>query len=516
MGKRFTIFFLLVWHISSLYGQENFSSHLPIVIIQTDPDPSNGQPMPIVDELKVGAWMKIIYVNDQTTNHLSDSTNPTCLNYDGHIGIETRGSTSQFSEKKSYGLETRHADGTNNNVSLMGLPKENDWVLNSIYSDPCYLRDCLTYTLGRRTGHYAPRTHYCEVFVNGDYRGLYMLTEKIKIDRHRVDIAKLAATDTVEPAVTGGYIFKADRANQGEPMAWATPSSLPDNYVIYILHDPKPSKAVPAQVHYIHSYFDRFQQAVADGDTSLVGYPSMIDEESFVDYMIINELASNVDAYQLSTFFHKDRDGELCAGPLWDFNFAYGNDFSDRSHHDQWQFANGSNTGSPFWQQLFNDPWFQRRLISRWKQLTAANHPLSFHNTKLLIDSIANHIYPALVRERLRWNLDYDYDNHIFLMKDWLRKRYHWINLQLTGDSIIFLEPAFYPNPTTGIINFAGQTGNIKKIQLFNIRGRMMTEYFIDDEAHQIDLRHFPDGIYILQIVTDDDTFTKKIVKAKH
>jgi len=72
MGKRFTIFFLLVWHISSLYGQENFSSHLPIVIIQTDPDPSNGQPMPIVDEPKVGAWMKIIYVNDQTTNHLSD------------------------------------------------------------------------------------------------------------------------------------------------------------------------------------------------------------------------------------------------------------------------------------------------------------------------------------------------------------------------------------------------------------------------------------------------------------
>jgi hypothetical protein len=88
--------------------------------------------------------------------------------------------------------------------------------------------------------------------------------------------------------------------------------------------------------------------------------------------------------------------------------------------------------------------------------------------------------------------------------------------LQLTGDSIIFLEPAFYPNPTTGIINFAGQTGNIKKIQLFNIRGRMMAEYLIDDEARQIDLRHFPDGIYILQIVTDDDTFTKKIVKAKH
>ena len=96
-------------------------SNLPIVVINTD----GGVTIP--DEPKVLATMKIIWHQDGSRNYLTDVNNPEFLNYDGRIGIEIRGSSSQMLQKKSYGLETLQADDvTNNNVSILGMPKEND------------------------------------------------------------------------------------------------------------------------------------------------------------------------------------------------------------------------------------------------------------------------------------------------------------------------------------------------------------------------------------------------------
>jgi len=161
--------FLVMAAVSAQYIS---SSNLPIVIINTD----NGASIP--DEPKIGATMKILYVNDSTTNYLSNQNDSAFLNYNGRIGIECRGSTSQGYNKKPYGFETRMADDiTNNNVSLVGLPAENDWVLTPMNDEPSYVRDNLSYILAAQLGHYAPRPKYCEVIVNGDYRGLYFLTE---------------------------------------------------------------------------------------------------------------------------------------------------------------------------------------------------------------------------------------------------------------------------------------------------------------------------------------------------
>ena len=90
------------------------------------------------------------------------------------------------------------------------------------------------------------------------------------------------------------------------------------------------------------------------------GYPSVIDIPSFIDFMILNEFSANVDGYQFSTFFHKERNGKLRAGPIWDFNLTYGNDLFfwgyDRSFTYGWQFDDGGNTGAKFWKDLFDDP----------------------------------------------------------------------------------------------------------------------------------------------------------------
>jgi len=124
--------------------------------------------------------MKIINRGGGERNYVTDQYNTAYLNYNGRIDIETRGSSSQWEiEKKQYGFSTRMADDiTNNNVSLLGMPSENDWILNGMVYDSAFVRDYLCYNLSWQIGEYASRTVYCELIINGAYRGLYLLEEK--------------------------------------------------------------------------------------------------------------------------------------------------------------------------------------------------------------------------------------------------------------------------------------------------------------------------------------------------
>lgn len=424
--KKLALLTILVVVTLIARGQYLSSSNLPIVIITTD----NGADIP--DEPKIGATMKILYINDTTINYLSNQSDSAYLNYNGRIAIELRGSTSQGHNKKPYGFETRMADDvTNNNVSLAGLPAENDWVLNPMNDEPSYVRDNLSYILAGRLGHYAPRVKYCEVIVNGDYRGIYFLTEKIKVDGHRVDIAMMDSTDNGFPDITGGYIIKADKLTGGDMPAWTTPAYDYDEEVFYIYHAPKPEEITPAQGAYIHAYFDTMQTLVAAHNQDVShGFPAYLDIPTFIDYMIMGELASNVDIYQKSTFFHKDRGGKLRAGPVWDFNLTYGYDFGvvGRSGYDVLQFDNGDNTGSEFWHQLYEDNYYNCYLAHRWAELTAAGAPLHYDSVVHVIDSLAAQANNASIRDRVRWWKIYDIEGELNTIKTWLQNRYNWLN----------------------------------------------------------------------------------------
>ena len=430
--RRVFLFILISLGMISVQGQWITSSNLPIIIITTDLIPGTNNHYSIQDEPTVPATMKILYVNDSTVNYLSNQNDSAFLNYDGRIGIELRGSTSQGHSKKPYGFETRMDDDvTNRNVSLLGMPAENDWVLNPMNDEPSFVRDCLSYGLAAAMGNYAPRTHYCEVIVNGDYRGLYFLTEKIKIDSKRLDIVSMDSTDNSFPAVSGGFIIKADKLTGGDVPAWSTPAYDYWEDVDYIYHNPKPEEITTAQGIYIQQYFDSISQAVsANNEDAGTGFPALLDIPSFIDYMIMGEMSSNVDIYQKSTFFHKDRCGKLRAGPVWDFNLAYGYDFGSvgRSGHDVLQFNNGDNTGSYFWHQLYDNEQYRCYLFDRWKSLTAEGGPLNLYHLYDLIDSLSGIISEAMPRERSRWGRTYDYSNHIATMKTLLANRYAWLN----------------------------------------------------------------------------------------
>jgi len=434
MRQLFCISFLF-FIITTTDAQTFTDSNLPIVIITTDINPGTGKPYEIPDDPKIPATMKIIFRPDGSRNYINDQNNPGFLNYNGRIGIEKRGSSSQTIPKKPYGLTTLKDDKVaNNNVSILGMPVENDWVLNSIAFDPSLIRNYLSYDLSRSIGNYAARGKYCEVVINGNYIGLYIFIEKLKVDSERINIVKMNTTDNYPPELTGGYVTKADKETGGDPVAWGMQSY--SGWTNYIHHDPNPAEITSQQNNYIKNQFTSLQNAATAQNAQITnGYPSIIDVPSFIDFMLISELTSNADSYQYSTYFHKDRNGKLRAGPIWDFDLTFGNDLFhwglNRSHTNVWQFNNGDNTGSRFWKDLFNDPTFKCYLTKRWKELNAASGPLNYFVIADRMDQLSKLVSEAMVRENRTWGTIPNQSGEVAKMKEWLQARINWLNTNL-------------------------------------------------------------------------------------
>jgi CotH kinase protein/Lamin Tail Domain/Secretion system C-terminal sorting domain len=417
------------------YSQTFTDSNLPIVIINTD----GGITIP--DSPRIFASMKIISRGAGLRNWLTDQTTPAYLNYDGRINIEIRGSSSQTLPKNQYGFTTYKKDNiTKSDVPLLGLPKDNDWILNGLGYEPSLMRDYLCYNLSRMMGQYASRTVYCEVMINGSYQGLYVLQEKIKQGSNRVNVMKIEPADNFFPDITGGYITKADKTNDDDPAAWRMSSYVGTNDVSYIHVLPKPLEVTPDQSAYIYSEFEKLSNTASAGNSSLEsGYPTIIDIPSFVDFMIISEFSANADAYQFSTYFHKDRNGKLRAGPIWDNNLTFGNDLTiwgfDRSKTNTWQFANGDNVGSKFWKDLYANPDFICCLWRRWNQLIQPGQPLNQSVIEALIDQTAATINEAAIRENAKWGTIHGLSGEITKIKDFVKARTAWMTTNISSST---------------------------------------------------------------------------------
>ena len=426
------------------FGQVNFTtSNLPIVVIST-----NGQT--IMDDPRIFCDMGIIYNGVGVVNNVNDPHNE----YDGKISIEYRGSSSQGFPKKPYALETQLANGDNNNVSILGLPKENDWILYSPYTDKTLMRNVLTFDIGRKMGWYTSRTRYCELVIDGVYRGVYVFMEKLKRDKNRIDIAKLDADDLAGDSLTGGYIIKVDKFT-GTGSWWdywdsdyntmATGSLLKIQY-----HSPKADDLFPQQKAYIESYVDSFEFALSSSyfaDTS-VGYAKYSDVNSFIDFYIINELAKDIDAYRLSSFLYKDKTskgGKLTMGPLWDFNLAFGNaDYCDGWLTSDWEVSTSCGDNNPFWfSRLLEDTNYQNKLSCRWEGLRQTT--LHKDSLFMFIDNTALVLNDAQQRNYQKWNIlgtyvwpNYfignSYAEEVQFLKTWISGRLSWMDNNMPGN----------------------------------------------------------------------------------
>jgi len=330
--------------------------------------------VPIVDEPKIVADMTI--VTDAGTD------------YNGKIGVEIRGASSQFFAKKSLGIETRDASNADLNVSLLGMPEEEDWVLHGPFSDKTLVRNKLIYDLARDMGMYASRTEFVELTLNGSFQGLYVLMEKLKRNKDRIAISKLKPEDISGEELTGGYIIKIDKVNSMAGEFYSIANSFESNFpppnatqaqtIKYLYDYPKEEEITVEQKAYISDYVNQFETALNSSSFAdpTTGYAAYIDASSFIDFFLLNELSNNVDGYRLSTFMHKDKNERLKMGPIWDFNLAFGNaDYCSGGETNVWAYKFNERCAEDFWlvpfwwDRLLQDPAYVAQLKSRWSAL---------------------------------------------------------------------------------------------------------------------------------------------------
>ncbi len=412
----------------------------------------------IVDEPKVPAQMRI------TTYTMGE---PPVTDYQGDIGVEYRGSSSQsFYDKKSLGVETQDESGDGMDVSLLGMPEEEDWVLHGPYGDKTLIRNALMFDIGQAFGRYASRWDFTELYVDGEYRGVYVLLEKVKRDDNRIDINNLKEDENEGEDLTGGYIVKLDKTN-GEhadfPAAydlftpWMSFISRQENGINnslhhFIYHDPKPEDITDAQRLYIQDYIHDFEAALA-GDAFTdeeLGYRAYVEVDSFVDYFLATEISGNVDGYRLSTFLYKDKNGKLTMGPLWDYNLAFGNaDYCEGWRNDQWVYrseerCDGGVFPVPFWwHRLLEDESFVALVKARWQSLRETT--LSDAAMQTIIEQKVTRLQStgAVERNFERWDIigDYvwpnyfigaTYEEEVDYLQQWLMGRLVWLDEKIS------------------------------------------------------------------------------------
>lgn len=479
----------------SVSAQTFTSSNLPIIVITT-----NG--VPIQDEPKITADMGIIYNGVGARNNLTDAFN----NYNGKIGIEIRGSSSQMFPKKQYGIELRDALGVGINASLLDMPEEEDWVLFAPYNDKSLMRDVLAYKLGRDLGRYAPRTRYCEVVLNGAYQGVYVLMEKIKRDKNRVDVAGLNPGEISGDDLTGGYIIKIDKESGSGNGGWSSSYSPPNRgggQQIYFQYDyPSASEIVTEQRNYIQQYVNNFEASLSSTtfNDPVNGYAKYIDVDSFIDFFIMNEVSKNVDGYRLSTYFYKKKDsdgGKLHMGPLWDFNLGFGNaNYCTQGNPEGWVTNfNGICPNDywliPFWwSRLYSDGAYRNKLAARWEELRA--NQLQTDRVLTYIDSVANVLNAESQQRNFQtWPVlnMYVWPNYyvgptfaaeINWLKNWMTARLNWMDANMprlitaVENTSSEFSVDLFPNPfgKEVMVNYSLPTAGSITIEIVDALGR--------------------------------------------
>ena len=362
------------------------------------------------------------------------------------VGIGARGSSTLGNAKVNMNLELRDEFGADDKRSLLGLPADSDWVLYGPDNfEPVLIHNPFIHQLSRDIGRYSSRTRFVEVFLVTDrlngtvrypttYYGVYVLEERVRRGKDRVDIDKLEPENLTPPSVTGGYILKVDRTGPGEGGFYAANQGM-------VFVEPSETEITqPArspQMQYLRTYFDAFGNALygTNWKDPTSGYRAYIDVEAWVDHHLLNVLAFNADALRLSTFFYKPRNGRIAFGPLWDFDRALGSTDGRDANPKVWTDVNGTDyfneTSQSWWGRLFTDADFYQQWIDRYQYLRASHFAVT--NLYRLVDQFANEVRKAQPREQSKWGITPrggSYQAEVNSMRFWLSNRVTFMDSQ--------------------------------------------------------------------------------------
>lgn len=346
-----------------------FCSHLPLVSIST-----KGQKMlgaPILDEVgntidfETGdngeTMIKVnvaIVDNKNTNNHITDKADVS-----SSAMVRIRGNSSRRFDKSSYLIRFVDEKGNESKERIMGMDKHDEWALYGPYLDKSLIRNYMWMNISGEIMGYAPNVRFCEVFVDEEYRGLYVMMETIARSESRVNIN---GYERGSPSTS--YIVRLDGFENNEKSI--------ENFTYYTFNTEYetgisilyPGKTILTEEikKYVESDISKFEKALYSYDwkDKNLGYRAHIDVNSFVDYYILQEFLLNNDMCSRSTYLYKDIRGKLVMGPVWDYNNVLNNFIKLDLDGTGIQYVD-----RVWYEMLLRDEYFVERVIDRYHDL---------------------------------------------------------------------------------------------------------------------------------------------------
>lgn len=437
-------------------------SNVPLVILDTI-----GQRIPGSGSTSLASTNVLFFDVDTATGR--SKIDDGIVDYMGRGGIRDRGSSTSGQAKPNLSFETWGPTGTTKDddfdASLAGLPAESDWVLHAPFNfDRALIRNQFHYSLSNEIGRWSPHTRPVEVYLNrrdgvvteGDFAGLYVLTEKIKRGPDRVDIAGLTPQDNAEPDISGGYIWKIDRTDPSEPsfngggqgsLNWVYPKSPRSRTA----RDDQ--KVTEEQQDWVINFFNEFRASLGDEETRDLdnpeGYTKYVDALSAVDHGLMNVLSFNVDALRLSAYLYKERGKPFEYGPLWDCDRCMESTDNRDDSPEVW----GDNFFTyTWWRDMFRDPNFWQLYVDRWAEFR--RDVFSEEGLDRLIDRQAVQVEESSSRNIAKWRqnprtasqspfksgaLDGTWRGEVEHMRTWLHARAEFMDSNFVQPPSVFV-----------------------------------------------------------------------------
>ena len=414
-------------------------THLPLVLIDTEGAAIPGEPIRDENNKEIGFTTTAtgesmlsagisVMSSEEKNHHPSDTPD-----LESDILIRIRGNSSRYFDKKSYLLRLTDEDGSYRKETMMGMAAHYEWALYGPFLDKTLIRNVMWYNIAGEFMGYAPNVRFCEVILNGEYQGIYVMTETITNgDECRIDV-----TEPIEGTNSTGYLLRLDRGSS-EPVKNIQTFT---NYAYRNLQKidiqyPRAGDLTEEMAAAIAQDFSDFEKSLYsyDYDTDDYGYYYDIDVQSFVDYFIINEFTSNYDAGWLSTYLYRDIGGKYQT-VIWDFNSACGNYVqvtTDPQHFEMMY--------TTWFYMLMKDEYFVQRIIDRYRELRKTYLSETYLNQ--YIDDVIDYLGPAIDRNFEVWGYIFseylpldpqernpaDYAAAVQQIKDSIQERGSWMD----------------------------------------------------------------------------------------
>lgn len=357
--------------------------------------------------------------------------------FDCGLNVKGRGNASwRFTDKKSYRLKF------DEKVSVLGIAPDKDWVLVPNYFDKSLIRNAVAHKMATVLDHlyYTPEHVMVDFFLNGEYRGVYSVCDKIEASDEKIDLGN---TSVSEEVTAPGFLIEIgwdfDQENVYGKDFFDTKT-----IVRLFVKEPEITERHNAEMRYIMSYVNKVDKAIAEGGD----YGEYVDMDALVDWFILAELTNNTEmAFYRSCYMYKPENGKLIMGPVWDFDMAFGNHRGDIWNYDGWATAEATYdyVNDTWATYLIKDPEFMALVKQRWAEkrdvlLKTAFDAIDEYSAKVSLSQQENFkVWDILHKQIGEGKVDYSryntYELQVQYIKEFLTARALWIDNELSLQS---------------------------------------------------------------------------------